>query len=95
LANNHMFDFVYDSYELTKKILTDNGIHYFGVENKDLKIDALGNKIAFSGYCCYSTNPINASMKGVNVLDYQVVERKLKEDQSMRFASILSIHAGQ
>lgn len=95
LANNHMFDFGYESYELTKKILTDNGIHYFGVENKDLKIDVLGNKIAFSGYCCYSTNPINASMKGVNVLDYQVVERKLKEDQSMRFASILSIHAGQ
>ncbi|NCC55754.1 MAG: hypothetical protein EOM11_09805, partial [Erysipelotrichia bacterium] len=46
LTNNHMFDFGYDSYELTKNIPTDtdNGIHYFGVENKDLKIDVLGNK---------------------------------------------------
>jgi len=95
LANNHMFDFGYDSFELTKKILSDNGIAYFGVENKDLKIELFGNKIAISGYCCFSTNPINATFKGVNPLEYKSVENKLKEDLSLEYASILSIHAGQ
>ncbi|WP_298647460.1 CapA family protein [uncultured Proteiniphilum sp.] len=95
LANNHMFDFGYKSYNLTKKILSENGIDYFGVENKDLKITICGNKIAFSGYCCFSTNPINASSTGVNPLDYKIVENKLKEDQSLGYASIISIHAGQ
>ncbi len=95
LANNHMFDFGYESYELTKKILTDNHIGFFGVENKDLKINLLGNRIAFSGYCCYSTNPINASPKGVNALVFQDVARKLNENQKMGYTSVLSIHAGQ
>lgn len=95
LANNHMFDYGYDSYKLTKSILEKNGIHYFGVENKDLKIDLYGNKIAFSGYCCFSTNPINASLKGVNPLEFQSVKKKLKEDQSFGYSSIISIHAGQ
>ena len=75
LANNHMFDFGYNSFELTKKILKDNGIQYFGVENNDLKVELLGNRIAFSGYCCYSTNPINATSKGVNPLDYNIVKK--------------------
>lgn len=95
LANNHMFDFGYDSFELTKKTLTENGIHYFGVENKDLKVELFGNRIAISGYCCFSTNPINATSNGVNPLDFKNVESKLKEDYSKGYASILSIHAGQ
>lgn len=95
LANNHMFDFGYESYELTKKILYDNGIDFFGVENKDLKINIDENKIAFCGYCCFSTNPINATSKGVNPLDYKTVENKLKENHSKGYTSILSIHAGQ
>jgi poly-gamma-glutamate synthesis protein (capsule biosynthesis protein) len=95
LANNHMFDYGYASYELTKKVLTNNGIYYFGVENIDHKLNLQGNKIAFSGYCCYSTNPINASSMGVNPLHFQNVKDKLLEDQSLGYASILSIHAGQ
>ena len=78
LANNHMFDFGYESYELTKKILSDNGIDYFGTENKDLKLNIQNNKIAFSGYCCFSTNPVNATKKGVNPFDYKSVKDKLK-----------------
>ena len=95
LANNHMFDFGYEAYTLTKKLLNDNDIGFFGVENRDLKINISGNKIAFSGYCCYSTNPINANKNGVNPLDVEVVLNKLTEDKSKGFASILSIHAGQ
>lgn len=95
LANNHIFDFGYDSFELTKKILSENDIAYFGVEGKGLKVDLLGNKISFNGYCCYSTNPINASLKGVNPLDYKSVFQALNEDKSTGYSSILSIHAGQ
>lgn len=95
IANNHMFDFGYESYELTKKILSDNDISYFGTENKDLKLDIQNNKIAFSGYCCFSSNPINATSKGVNPYDYKSVKKKLIEDKSLGYASILSIHAGQ
>jgi poly-gamma-glutamate synthesis protein (capsule biosynthesis protein) len=95
LANNHMFDYGYESFELTKKLLADNGIEYFGVENNDLKVELLGNRIAFSGYCCYSTNPINATSKGVNPLDYNIVKKKLIDDHSKGYTSILSIHAGQ
>jgi hypothetical protein len=95
LSNNHMFDFGYDAFELTKEILSDNCIEYFGVEGKDLKINIEGNKIAFSGYCCFSTNPINANSAGVNPLIYSHVSNKLKEDQLHGYNSILGFHAGQ
>jgi hypothetical protein len=95
LSNNHMFDFGYDAFELTKEILSDNCIEYFGVEGKDLKINIEGNKIAFSGYCCFSTNPINANSAGVNPLIYSHVSDKLKEDQLHGYNSILGFHAGQ
>jgi len=95
LANNHMFDFGLNSFELTKRLLVENGIDYFGVEGKDLKINLLENKISFSGYCCYSTNPINTTNTGVNPLEYIAVSKKLKKDKSEGYSSILSIHAGQ
>lgn len=95
LANNHMFDYGYESFELTKKILCENGIDYFGVENKNLKINLLGNKISFNGYCCFSANPINATKNGVNPLDFKVVERDLIEDNQLGYSSIISSHAGQ
>lgn len=95
LANNHMFDFGYESFELTKKLLADNGIEYFGVENKDLEIEISGNRISFSGFCCYSSSPINATPKGVNILDYKLIEKQLIKDELSGFASIVSIHAGQ
>jgi hypothetical protein len=34
-----MFDFGYESFEFTKRTLLENGIKYFGVECKELKIE--------------------------------------------------------
>ncbi|OJV32039.1 MAG: hypothetical protein BGO29_00965 [Bacteroidales bacterium 36-12] len=95
LANNHLFDFGYDAYEFTKSILVENNIKFFGTEGGDLKIEINGNKICFSGYCCYSTNPLNFSTKGINILDFNTVSNKLIEDKNQGYNSILSIHAGQ
>ena len=34
LANNHMFDFGKEGYEVTKRLLNENGIEWFGTEGK-------------------------------------------------------------
>ena len=52
LANNHMFDYGKEGYELTKKLLEDNGIAWFGSEGRELQLELSGNRIAFAGYCC-------------------------------------------
>ena len=77
LANNHIYDYGIKSYELTKSILDEHKIKYFGIENKQLLIEKDSAKIAIHGYCCYSTNPLginNKSRKGVNELNFNVVK---------------------
>ena len=98
LANNHIYDFGKPSYELTKKLLRDHGIKYFGIENEELIIESEGNKIALNGFCCYSTNPLgihSEQKKGINELDVPVVEKKLKENSEKNLFNILSVHCGQ
>ena len=94
LANNHLFDYGKKSYELTKQILSDNGFQYFGVEKKQVLIEKEGNKIAFSGYCCYSSNPLGLCDDGVNELFYPTVEKTLTDNSNNGYNNILSIHAG-
>lgn len=95
LANNHMFDFGQSSFQYTKELLDKYGIHYFGVEDKVDLVEMAGNKIAFSGYCCYSTNPQGLSKTGVNKLDYKDVEQTLIHYQNLGYTNIISVHAGQ
>jgi poly-gamma-glutamate synthesis protein (capsule biosynthesis protein) len=95
LANNHIFDFGNKSYELTKQILDDNGIYYFGVEHKQVSVERDENKIVFCGYCCYSTNPSGLNANGVNELNYADIEKALIENSEKNFNNVLSIHAGQ
>jgi len=56
LSNNHIFDYGHEGYNNTKRVLKENGIDYFGIENKQLKVEKDNIKIALSGFCCYSTN---------------------------------------
>ena len=51
LANNHIFDYGKEGYELTKQLLKENDIRYFGAEGKHLIIECGDNKLAFSGFC--------------------------------------------
>ena len=97
LANNHMFDFGTEGYEATKRVLTENDIDYFGTEGKGLRIDRDGNKIAFSGFCCYSTNPlqcVNYSDYGVNAYNIETAKGVLNRNKREGYLNIMAVHAG-
>lgn len=95
LANNHIFDFGIDAYNLTKKMLKDNNIDYFGIEGKNVLVEKGGNKISFNGFCCYSTNPLGLGEQGINALYYNDAEAVLRKNRELGYNTILSIHAGQ
>lgn len=93
LANNHVYDFGIDALNYTREVLDDNDIAYYGIGNKDFLVDS--ERIAFSGYCCYSTNPIGVGESGiVDELDYNKVINKITKYDSEGYLNILSVHAG-
>ena len=97
LANNHMFDYGKEGYETTKRILKENGINYFGTEGKEVYAEILGNKLAFSGFCCYTSNPLKCvkyGEYGVNAYSIPVVKEVLKKNNSQGFLNIVAVHAG-
>lgn len=98
LANNHMFDYGREGYDSTLKLLKENHIRYFGLEDKYELLEDSNNKIALHGYCCYSTNPVginNGQGIGINKLDVSEVTRNLKRFNDLGFYNILSFHLGQ
>lgn len=98
LANNHMFDFGKEAYELTKKILDNRNIKYFGVEGKEVKLNVFGNKIALSGFCCYSSNPqrnVPFGKYGINEYELQTVAYRIKSLSSEGYIPIIAVHAGK
>lgn len=98
LANNHIYDYGKANYELTKKLLKENEIRYFGVENIQVIHNFKDNKIAFNGYCCYSTNPLginSAKRDGINELHLPTIENILKTNADANLFNILSFHVGQ
>lgn len=97
LANNHMFDYGKEGYELTKKLLIDNEIEWFGTEGKELQLEINGNKIAFAGYCCYTTNPlccVKYGNYGVNAYNLLDAKEFIVKQTSDSFLPVLAIHAG-
>ncbi len=97
LANNHIYDYGDEGCELTKRLLESNKIRYFGVDGQDLKIELHGNKIAFTGFCCYSSNPLRAvpyGQKGVNEFDFKNAEEILVKNVKNGYFNILAIHSG-
>ncbi len=95
LANNHMFDYGLSAYELTKKHLEAHNIKYFGVEGKKCYVEKYDSKIALSGYCCYSTNPLGMGVNGINELNVPVVYSQMKQNNENGYLNIVSVHAGQ
>lgn len=97
LANNHMFDFGNEGYELTKKLLKESGIEWFGTEGKELKVEKSGGRIALSGYCCYTSNPLKCVLKGeygVDAYNLKDAESFIQNSVSKQYLPILAIHAG-
>lgn len=97
LANNHMFDYGNEGYETTKRVLRENGIDYFGAEGKELHVDIDGDKIAFSGFCCYTSNPLKCVRHGgygVNAYNVDDVRQVLKQNADKGYFNIVAVHAG-
>lgn len=99
LSNNHIFDYGVKGANETKQILQKNNIAYFGTENNQLLIEKKNCKLAFSGYCCYSTNALgyyNSKKNiGVNILNAFKVEEVLINNDKRGYLNIASFHIGQ
>lgn len=97
LSNNHIFDYGEEGYQLTIDLLDKNGIKYFGTDGKSIYIEDKHNKLAFSGFCCYTTNPmknVEYGSHGVNEFDFTKVSKILKENSSKGYFNIFSVHSG-
>ena len=92
-----MFDYGKEGYELTKKLLNEVDISWFGTEGKDLRLEKAGNKIAFSGFCCYSSNPlccVRNGVYGVNAYNVDTVRNIVRENDVEGYLNIVAVHAG-
>jgi poly-gamma-glutamate synthesis protein (capsule biosynthesis protein) len=97
LSNNHVFDFGLESYELTKNMLQENDIKFFGVESKQCFVEHGEIKLALHGYCSFNTNPQKITFDtsiGINGLDVDIVKKNLQENHDNGFFNIVSIHSG-
>ena len=97
LANNHMFDFGKEGYEVTKKILNENGIEWFGTEGKEFTIEKDDCKVAFSGFCCFTSNPLRCvryGAYGVNAYNIGKARKVLKNYDNQGYLNVLAVHAG-
>ena len=97
LANNHMFDYGNEGYETTKRVLDENDIDYFGAEGKEVHLEKNGCKVAFSGFCCYTSNPLKCvhyGEYGVNAYNIGKVSKVMKHNASDGYFNIVAVHAG-
>lgn len=96
ISNNHIFDYGRDGYKNTLKILDEYKIKYFG-NNQTLYLDEYEEKIALTGWCCYSTNGLGYSNNstGIQALDGKKLERELLKNKRNGYLNIASIHCGE
>lgn len=98
LANNHVYDFGRKGVEETISELDRLNILWYGIDGKTVYTEVCGQKIALSGFCCYSTNGVNYKKKhknkGVNLLTLDNVLDQLKSDEKKDAFPILSFHWG-
>lgn len=98
IANNHIFDYGDEGYLTTKNILNKLGISYFGTEGNTWAYESKDVKLLFSGYCCYSTNPLKIANTqggyGINPFNVADIIKHLKYAHSRGYFVILSSHAG-
>lgn len=97
LANNHMFDYGKEGYEMTKEVLAQKGIEWFGAEGKELYVEEDYHRLAFAGYCCYTSNPLQCVKSGgygVNAYDLNEAKEFIKKNASEGYLPIIAVHAG-
>lgn len=98
LANNHLYDYGSEGFETTIKELDRLCIGHFGTNGEVWKFTKDDNNILFSGYCCYSTNPLRLAKKqggkGINKYNVRDVEQMMKKNVENGFLNIVAVHAG-
>jgi len=98
IANNHMYDFGREGFDTTIRILEENDIKWFGANGQNFKIEKKGNRLAFEGFCCYSTNPLKIASRygqyGINRFDLREAVDILKKNSSENWLNIFAIHSG-
>lgn len=98
LANNHMFDFGKEGFDTTVSELEKAGIEWFGANGKDFRVERDGNRIAFNGFCCYSTNPLKIASKfgkyGINGFDVSEATGILASNHADGWLNIFAVHSG-
>lgn len=99
LANNHIFDYGKEGYETTLKVLDESGISHFGDRGATFEYDYDNNKLLFSGYCCYSSNPLCVSKVaggyGINRYNVEEVGASIKSTANLGYLNIVAVHAGK
>lgn len=98
LANNHTYDYGREGLEVTKQILLANGIDFFGVDGKEVLYENDDCKLAFTGYCCYSSGPygcVKYGKPGINEYDLGTVQRNIKKYKNEgEYINVVSVHSG-
>lgn len=97
LANNHMFDYGKEGYETTKRVLKEADIEYFGTEGKTVLLQRDGSKVAFTGFCCYTSNPLQCvcyGEYGVNEYNLGKAKEIISTYGNEGYLTIMAVHAG-
>lgn len=98
LANNHVWDFGMEGYRRTLRELDAAGVRYFGVEDRQVELRDASAAVALHGYCSYNTNPLGMSRRGgpgIDPLNVQRVEARLRENHARGLLNVVSVHSGQ
>ena len=99
LANNHIFDYGKEGYETTIRVLDESGISHFGDKGKTVEYKTGNNKLLFSGYCCYSSNPLSVTKVvggyGVNRYNVKDVGDSINATSKDGYLNIVAVHAGK
>jgi poly-gamma-glutamate synthesis protein (capsule biosynthesis protein) len=97
LSNNHIFDFGKKVLDDTIEILDKNNIEWYGVYGKTLYKNFDGLKLAFSGYCCLSTNPAGytSNAKVFDLLTVDNLDYQLSKNNKEGYFSVFSLHWGR
>lgn len=97
LANNHIMDYGKEGYNLTRTLLNNSGIGFFGIDGKEIRVEKDDNKLAFSGFCCYSSGPLGCvkyGKTGVNEYDLKDAINVIERNRDEGYLNIVSVHAG-
>lgn len=98
LANNHMFDFGEEGLQCTLNTLDKAGVRHFGIDGEEYVFETDGNKILFTGFCCYSSNPLLVAptygAHGVNCYNINTVSKIISAKSKKGYLNIVSVHAG-